>query len=106
MGSSLESQVELTEMFAVLTLVAIAIISYFFLKKSSKVQDEPEIQPTPPAKTETKKTQKPQKQVKQKVVKPVEFNHENLISVLKNHSDTVNSEFKILYQFHKMKNTF
>lgn len=88
-------------MFAVFTLVAIAIISYFFLKNSSKVQNEPENEPTPPVKTETKKPQKPQKQPKQKPIKPVEFSHETL-SLL----SRITAIQSTLYRFLKTKNMF
>ena len=76
-------------MLAALILIAVAILTFMFYKKSSKTQ-LPE--PTPQIQEhEAPKKQKQHPKQKLKPIKAVEFTNPNLVSVLKNHSDTVTS---------------
>merc|ERR1712226_315760 len=91
--SRVSSRTYRNNMFTAIILITIAILTYIFYKKSSKTQEtETKSEPEPKVEeSKPKSVQKQPKTQKQKLVKPVEFAHSNLVSVLKNHSDTVTS---------------
>jgi len=79
-------------MFAVVILLLIAAATYFFFNQQKSTQTpepEPIVQESKPEPPKKKPKAAPAK--KQKPIKPVEFKHDDLVAVLKGHTDTVNS---------------